>query len=68
MRNGFGIYIFLNKDVFKGLYLNGKREGFGQLNEKDWNTYLGAFQDNEKYGRGLYYKNNILMTINYASR
>ena len=41
--HGEGIYIWQDKKKYKGGYLNGKRNGFGQIIYPDGREYIGEW-------------------------
>jgi hypothetical protein len=57
-QNGFGVYEFVNGDVYRGNFVNGKKEGIGEHYYIDGDVYKGDFVNNKYHGRGKYYFSN----------
>lgn len=49
--HGVGVYKYTNGDVYKGLWENGVRQGFGRLETKDF-VYIGDFSKGFRDGNG----------------
>jgi hypothetical protein len=48
--NGFGFYIWSNKDTYQGTFLNGKMHGKGVYKWPDGGEYVGDYINNIKEG------------------
>jgi clan AA aspartic protease (TIGR02281 family) len=53
--NGYGTYIYLNKDKYTGEFRSNKRNGFGTYIFQNGEKYEGSFIDDMFNGRGIYY-------------
>ena len=52
--NCFGEYIYLNSvSVYKGLFLNGKPDGIGSLDNIAGSSYVGEWKDGTFHGKGI---------------
>jgi len=52
------IYYYANRDVYKGEYKNGKRNGKGILYFGNGNRYEGEWKDDKRNGEGIFYYAN----------
>ena len=49
-----GRYTWSNGVTYNGDWVNGKREGTGEMTWPDGSSYRGAFKDNMKHGEGVF--------------
>jgi hypothetical protein len=52
--NGFGSYIFANKNTYCGTFVNGKMHGKGTFKWTDGSEYTGEYINNIKEGKGKF--------------
>lgn len=55
---GFGVYFYLNGDIYEGEWYDGKMNGFGYFYFKNGSWFEGDFDDNHMHGKGCYYNND----------
>ena len=53
-RHGPGTFVWPNKSVFNGEYLDDNANGFGVMNHKGGSYYEGEWRDNKAHGKGKY--------------
>lgn len=53
IKNGFGIYEYVNGDIYKGQFMNGKSHGKGMLMYRNGDTYDGEWKSGERSGFGV---------------
>ncbi len=56
--NGKGVYIYTNGYKYQGNFINGKREGYGQLSNPIGESYDGMWKDDNFHGQGTYIWSN----------
>jgi hypothetical protein len=52
--NGFGYYVWQNKQTYNGTFLNGKMHGTGTYSWPDGGEYKGQYINNIKEGEGVF--------------
>lgn len=58
LRHGQGVYTYDNtKSYYKGTWVNGRRQGAGELVHAD-HKYVGTFKDDKPKGEGKYVFNH----------
>jgi hypothetical protein len=56
--DGKGVYVYTNGYKYQGNFVNGKREGYGQLSGPEGDSYDGMWADDNFYGQGTYIWSN----------
>ena len=54
LMDGQGKFWWPNGDLYTGQYINGKRNGLGDMAYGDGDQYLGAWRSGQYHGQGLY--------------
>ena len=52
MFNGKGVMKFTNSAIYKGDFIDDKKEGYGTLTQRNGNSYEGNFLNDKKHGTG----------------
>lgn len=63
-KEGFGVFIFKDKSVYEGSFLNNQMEGYGRLITLAGDYYEGGFKNSKFQGEGLLI--NTLQGIKYT--
>jgi len=52
VRQGKGIYRWVNGDIYEGDFVDGKKEGEGKLFRADGSRYEGPWENDVAHGKG----------------
>lgn len=66
--DGYGVGLYSNENVYRGTWLDGKREGFGEMQAVDWH-YKGEYKNNVADGKGfLEYRDGRVLAGDFRAR
>ena len=57
MANGFGIYYYINGDLYEGDFVDNRKHGQGKFICSNKSYFIGQWRNDMQNGYGEYYKN-----------